>query len=134
MQRLAFAAAGAALVSLRRVTRRATATDGDGLPRRVALGLGGAGLSLVALKRFAIDGPPEFDPAENSMRGKTVLITGGNTGLGKESALRLARGGATVVLTARSEAKGLEAAEAVRLGAAPLEFDWQLEQLEQGIP
>jgi len=111
---LAFAAAGAALVSLRRVTRRATATDGDGLPRRVALGLGGAGLSLVALKRFAIDGPPEFDPAENSMRGKTVLITGGNTGLGKESALRLARGGATVVLTARSEAKGLEAAEAVK--------------------
>ncbi|CAJ1366177.1 unnamed protein product [Effrenium voratum] len=113
-KRLAFAAAGAALVSLRRVTRRATATDGDGLPRRVALGLGGAGLSLVALKRFAIDGPPEFDPAENSMRGKTVLITGGNTGLGKESALRLARGGATVVLTARSEAKGLEAAEAVK--------------------
>jgi retinol dehydrogenase-14 len=39
------------------------------------------------------------------MAGKTVLITGANTGLGLESALRLKRAGATVIVTARSPAK-----------------------------
>ncbi|CAE7528175.1 engB [Symbiodinium sp. CCMP2592] len=72
-------------------------------------GLAGGALGLAALKRFAIDGPPEFDPAPASLKGKTVVITGGNTGLGKESALRLAKAGATVVLTARSEEKGRKA-------------------------
>lgn len=66
-------------------------------------------LLSAALKRFAIDGPPEFDPVPASLKGKTVVITGGNTGLGKESALRLAKAGATVVLTARSEEKGRKA-------------------------
>jgi len=80
----------------------------------VALGLGGTALLLTTLKRFAIDGPPEFDPKPNSMSGKTVLITGGNTGLGRESAVRLAKAGATVVLTTRSEAKGKKAVEEVK--------------------
>eukprot|EP00434_Breviolum_minutum_P012915 symbB.v1.2.011383.t1/scaffold760.1/size164708/4 len=48
------------------------------------------------------------------MSGKTVLITGGNTGLGRESAVRLAKAGATVVLTTRSEAKGKKAVEEVK--------------------
>ena len=47
---------------------------------RLTGGLGGGALLLAGLKRFAIDGPPEFDPKANSMSGKTVLITGGNTG------------------------------------------------------
>ena len=94
-----------------RVRRRALAE----VPRRLALGLGGS-LGLAALlKRFAIDGPPQFDVPKGAMKGKTVLITGGNTGLGRESAARLARGGATVVLTARSEAKGQRAVEEVSL-------------------
>jgi NAD(P)-dependent dehydrogenase (short-subunit alcohol dehydrogenase family) len=45
--------------------------------------------------------------ARNSgMNGKTVLITGGNAGVGKETAVGLARGGAHVVFTARDATRG----------------------------
>ena len=46
-----------------------------------------------------------FQPPPRSMEGTTVLITGASSGLGLESARRLALGGATVVLTARTQAK-----------------------------
>ena len=45
-----------------------------------------------------------------SMHGKTVLITGGNSGIGKETAVGLARAGGTVVFTSRDPRKGEEAA------------------------
>ena len=43
------------------------------------------------------------------LRGRTVLVTGGTTGLGFETVRAVAAAGASVVLTARTEAKGLEA-------------------------
>jgi NAD(P)-dependent dehydrogenase (short-subunit alcohol dehydrogenase family) len=51
------------------------------------------------------------------MQGKTVLITGANQGIGKASAIELARRGAKVVLVSRNEAKGKAALEEVRAEA-----------------
>jgi len=48
------------------------------------------------------------------LSGKVVVITGANSGIGKETAVVLARSGATVVLTSRDRAKGEVALEAVR--------------------
>ena len=51
------------------------------------------------------------------MRGKTVLVTGGNSGIGKETAIALATMGANVVVTSRDPAKGKAAAEEMKARA-----------------
>jgi NAD(P)-dependent dehydrogenase (short-subunit alcohol dehydrogenase family) len=51
------------------------------------------------------------------MRGKTVLVTGGNSGIGKETAIALAQMGANVVVTSRDPAKGKAAAEEMKARA-----------------
>lgn len=43
------------------------------------------------------------------LTGRRAVVTGGNSGLGLQTALELARAGAQVVLTSRDEAKGAEA-------------------------
>jgi NAD(P)-dependent dehydrogenase (short-subunit alcohol dehydrogenase family) len=48
------------------------------------------------------------------MTGKTVLITGGGTGLGKQFSLTLAQAGATVILAARRPGPLEEVADSVR--------------------
>jgi len=55
-----------------------------------------------------------YEPMPDSMKGQVVLITGGSTGLGLESAKRLASAGATIVLTARSTTKGAAAVQSVK--------------------
>ena len=49
---------------------------------------------------------PIYKPGPGSLNGKTIVITGANTGLGLASAKRLAASGAKVVVTVRSDAKG----------------------------
>lgn len=46
--------------------------------------------------------------------GKTVVITGGNTGIGYETAIALAKAGANVVLACRDQEKANKAAETIR--------------------
>jgi NAD(P)-dependent dehydrogenase (short-subunit alcohol dehydrogenase family) len=50
----------------------------------------------------------------DSMDGKVVLVTGGNTGIGKETAAALASLGATVAFTSRDPARGQAAAADLR--------------------
>lgn len=49
------------------------------------------------------------DPPPHALRGRTVLVTGANRGLGKAIASGLARLGATVLLTVRDREKGDQA-------------------------
>ena len=50
----------------------------------------------------------------NTLQDKVYVITGATTGIGLESAKALAKGGATVVLTARTTQKGIKAVETVQ--------------------
>jgi NAD(P)-dependent dehydrogenase (short-subunit alcohol dehydrogenase family) len=54
--------------------------------------------------------------AENILdqSGRTILVTGANSGLGYVTSLELARRGARVLMTVRDEAKGRQAAERIR--------------------
>ena len=47
------------------------------------------------------------------LTGKTALVTGANQGIGKVSALELARMGAAVTMVCRSEDKGRAAREEI---------------------
>lgn len=60
-----------------------------------------------------------------SQKGKLALITGATGGLGFETALELARAGAEVILTGRSDAKGKTAIERIRreVPGALIRFD-----------
>jgi NAD(P)-dependent dehydrogenase (short-subunit alcohol dehydrogenase family) len=55
--------------------------------------------------------------------GRTALITGGNGGIGLETARTLARHGARVILAGRSRARLDQAAEAVRAAAPEARTD-----------
>lgn len=58
--------------------------------------------------------PKERTLVESNMKGKKVLITGGNSGIGKETAIGLAEMGATVVIACRSRERGMEAVEEIK--------------------
>lgn len=62
------------------------------------------------------------------MNGKVVLVTGANTGIGKEAALALAKMGASIVIAARNRAKGESAAEEIerKTGEKPELIDLDL--------
>lgn len=55
-----------------------------------------------------------YEPVSDSLTDQVILITGGSTGLGLESAKRLAAAGATIVLTSRTSSKGETAVQSVQ--------------------
>ncbi|XP_054716538.1 retinol dehydrogenase 13-like isoform X1 [Uloborus diversus] len=64
--------------------------------------------SLVYLHGFVIG---KICRSTALLHGKTVIITGGNTGIGKQTALDLARRGAKVIIACRDLEKGKRAEE-----------------------
>ena len=57
------------------------------------------------------------------MTGKTCLVTGANGGIGKETALGLARMGARVVLVARNSQKGERAVADIQRETGSTQLD-----------
>mmetsp|Transcript_3367 Transcript_3367/g.4871 ORF Transcript_3367/g.4871 Transcript_3367/m.4871 type:complete len:406 (+) Transcript_3367:84-1301(+) len=91
------------------------ASPAPSLNRRLLLvGTGIAASTAIVSPASAATASGPYSPAPNSMDGKLVVITGGNTGLGLESGKRLAAAGAEVVLTSRSSAKGKQAVKAIQ--------------------
>jgi NAD(P)-dependent dehydrogenase (short-subunit alcohol dehydrogenase family) len=57
-----------------------------------------------------------------ALQGKTALITGGTSGIGRSVAQRLASDGAEVIISGRDEARGREVVEAVEAAGGTARF------------
>ncbi|PWN53930.1 NAD(P)-binding protein [Violaceomyces palustris] len=73
---------------------------------------------------------PDLESPENDLRGKTVIVSGSNSGIGKEACIYFAKAGASVVMACRDsqshEQHPKEAlADVVRLsGCSPEKVEW----------
>jgi NAD(P)-dependent dehydrogenase (short-subunit alcohol dehydrogenase family) len=63
------------------------------------------------------------------VKGKTVVITGGNAGIGKATAVALAKKGAGIVITSRSEIKAKEAVAEIKKSSGNDKVDYVLVDL-----
>ena len=66
-----------------------------------------------------------------NIRGKRVLLTGGNSGIGFATCLELCRRGATVMLTVRDRAKGEQAVAEIRQAVPQADISWKLLDLAE---
>ena len=105
----------AALLPLSPLSRNDLPSATSSSRRAVLLGASSAAAAAaMPMKAAMAQSDDLFKPKPDTLKGKTIVITGANTGLGLESAKRLAAGGAKVVLMARSQEKADGAAAEVR--------------------
>jgi NAD(P)-dependent dehydrogenase (short-subunit alcohol dehydrogenase family) len=70
-----------------------------------------------------------MSPLKASMQGKICMITGANSGIGKATALGLARMGATVIMVCRDRANGEEAQNEIKTTSGNTAVDLMLADL-----
>lgn len=75
---------------------------------------GGVVVAGSAFKRFVIDGP-SFDSKGVDLKGRTAVITGGNSGLGFETAAELASLGADVIIGVREPSSAASSSALAKL-------------------
>ena len=80
-------------------------------PCNLLLWVAAVGVCLWILRKYFAGGVCR---SKAILEGKTVIITGGNTGIGKETAIDLAKRNARVILACRSQEKGKKAEMDVR--------------------
>jgi len=90
----------------------AAAESADSMSRRDSLGKIAAGSAALVLGKKFFDGGSWTGTPD--LTGRTIVVTGGNTGLGKETCIRLAKLGAEVIVGSRSPKRGADAAEEIR--------------------
>jgi NAD(P)-dependent dehydrogenase (short-subunit alcohol dehydrogenase family) len=59
---------------------------------------------------------------DSTLKGKTVVFTGGSRGMGRFAAIELARRKATILVVGRNEARGADVVEAIRAIGGSAEF------------
>ncbi|KAM3929998.1 retinol dehydrogenase 13 isoform 2-T2 [Leptodactylus fuscus] len=67
---------------------------------------------MVAINKDYVGGGP--CPSKAKIEGKTVIVTGANTGIGKETALELAKRGGRIIMACRDMGKCENAAKEIR--------------------
>ncbi|KXS12023.1 NAD(P)-binding protein [Gonapodya prolifera JEL478] len=84
----------------------------DDVPTPWKIAAGVVGTSFLANRLYFSGGRNPYNGQQ--VRGKVAIVTGGNTGLGYETALVLARNGAEVVLACRDSQKTRDAVESIK--------------------
>jgi len=105
---------------LKQISRKAFIA---GAATGVVIGAAGVAGAAVAIDQAQNNRVAPYEAPAGSMVGKVVLITGGSSGLGLESAKRLGAAGATIVLTSRNLEKGQKAVDEVKRYLAGKKID-----------
>jgi NAD(P)-dependent dehydrogenase (short-subunit alcohol dehydrogenase family) len=71
------------------------------------------GLFVCYVIAYILHGWPIDCPSNARLDGKTVLITGGSSGIGYETAVELARRGARIIIASRQQDKGQQAIRSI---------------------